>query len=211
MKTGTISKATLERLPQYLAYLKLISEKEEHISATTIARALGLGEVTVRKDLCAVCDAGKPKRGYPTETLIQALNRELGFSQESSAVVVGAGKMGVALMDYRGFEDFGLSIIAGFDSNPEKCTSLANGKPVYPMDVFGAFCKKHDVRIGIITVPKAAAQEACDAMLDAGISAIWNFTQVELQVPKDVVVCQENLALSLAHLKNRQRELIQKA
>lgn len=203
MDKCTISKATLGRLPSYLEFLRnLPPDKVPYISATAIAKHLSLGEVQVRKDLAAVSGAGKPKLGYVTEELIQKLEDCLGCNRMTSAVLVGAGKLGKALFDYSGFEKFGVKIIAAFDSN-EMALSLSGKVEILPISQFEQFCKEHNVKLGIITVGEGSAQTVCDQMAESGIEAIWNFAPCKLKVPKGILVQNENLALSLAHLNNQ--------
>lgn len=123
---SAISRATLGRLPAYLHFLESVTS--ENISAPAIARALGLGEVLVRKDLSIVCGKGKPKTGYATNALKASLKAALGVNKVTPAVLVGAGKLGTALMDYRGFRDYGMEIIAAFDKDAEKSVK----RPVSP-------------------------------------------------------------------------------
>ena len=198
---SAISKATLGRLPAYLNYLENITS--ENISAPAIARALGLGEVLVRKDLSLVCGKGKPKTGYETGALTASLKAALGVNKVTPALLVGAGKLGTALMDYSGFRDYGMEIIAAFDKDEEKIRNVS-GKPVYSMEQLRRFCQMHDVKIGIITVPADAAQSVCDQLIASGIEAIWNFSPVMLKIPQGVALQNENLALSLAHLHSMQ-------
>ena len=201
MNGYSIPKATLGRLPQYLAYLRSLPEMRRTISATAIAQALSLGDVQVRKDLAAVSGAGKPKIGYETEKLIADIENHLGYEKLTNAVLVGAGKLGRALLDYDGFGNFGVKIIAGFDCNE---TVLTNGaKAILPIREIGAYCKEHNVKLGIITVGQGSAQEVCDKLVESGIEAIWNFAPVTLKVPNGVLLKQENLALSLAYLNNQ--------
>ena len=201
MNGYSIPKATLGRLPQYLEYLKSLPEIRRTISATAIAKALSLGDVQVRKDLASVCGAGKPKVGYETDKLITDIKSHLGCERLTNAILVGAGKLGRALLDYDGFEDFGVKIIAGFDCND---TALKKGaKDILPIKEIGAYCREHDVRLGVITVGQGSAQEVCDTLVASGIEAIWNFAPVTLKVPNGVLLRQENLALSLAHLNNQ--------
>ena len=196
-----ISKATLGRLPRYLEYLRGLSEACHSISSTAIARALSLGDVQVRKDLAAVSGAGKPKIGYETDKLITDIENHLGYERLTNAVLVGAGKLGRALLDYDGFEDFGVRIIAGFDCNE---TALKRGaKDILPIRDIGAYCREHDVKLGIITVGVGSAQDVCDKLVESGIEAIWNFAPVTLKVPNGILLKQENLALSLAYLNNQ--------
>ena len=201
MNGYSIPKATLGRLPQYLDYLRSLPEIRRTISATAIAKALSLGDVQVRKDLAAVSGAGKPKIGYETDKLITDIESRLGYERLTNAVLVGAGKLGRALLDYDGFENFGVKIIAGFDCNE---TVLKKGaKDILPIKEIGTYCREHDVKLGVITVGQGSAQEVCDMLVEIGIVAIWNFAPVTLRVPSGVLLKQENLALSLAHLNNQ--------
>jgi len=198
---SAISRATLGRLPAYLHYLENVTS--EHISAAAVARALDLGEVLVRKDLSLVCGKGKPKTGYDTDALTASLKAALGVNKVTPAVLVGAGKLGTALLDYSGFRDYGMEIIAAFDKDAEKSRNTT-GKPVYSMEQLRRFCQIQDVKIGIITVPASAAQSVCDQLIASGIEAIWNFSPVMLKVPQGIALQNENLALSLAHLHSMQ-------
>ncbi len=200
MKRAAVTRATLGRLPAYLRYLKSPLTRSDTVSATVIAKALNLGEVQVRKDLNDVSGKGKPKIGYLKKELIEDLETYLGLYKRSSAVIVGAGKLGKALMGFEGFSDYGIEISAAFDSDKKRTGQTISGKPIYPVEEFRFYCQMHDIRIGIITVPETAAQDVCSLMVDAGITAIWNFAPVALNVPDSVLLQQENLALSLAYL-----------
>ncbi len=203
MEKSKITKAVLGRLPRYLTFLKGLSEGEEqYISATRIAKELSLGEVQVRKDLAVVCGKGKPKLGYRIHELVKSIEACLGSTRSTVAVLVGAGKLGRALLEYDGFEKFGVHIAAAFDCN-EIPLRLSSGLEVLPMAQFGEFCKSNDVKIGIITVGEGSAQTVCDEMIANGICAVWNFAPCKLDVPAGVVFLQENLALSLAYLNNK--------
>lgn len=205
MERKEISKSVLKRLPGYLAYLKSIPDgSAPNISATALANALGMGEVQVRKDLAMVSDGGRPKIGYQRERLIEDIEQFLGYDNTTDAVLIGAGKLGLALMDYKGFAEFGLNIVAAFDKSPDK--KQAEGtKPVLAMEKLESFCRSNKILMGIITVPASSAQEVCDALISCGIKAIWNFTNTHLDVPEHTLVQNENMATSLAvlsmHLK----------
>lgn len=204
MNGYSIPKATLGRLPQYLQYLKsLCNEKCKTISATAIAKGLSLGEVQVRKDLAVVSGAGKPKVGYERTKLIDDIERHLGYERLTNAVLVGAGKLGRALLDYDGFEEFGVRIVAGFDCNSQALQLGKSSKEILPIKDIGAFCAQNDVKLGIVTVGQGSAQDVCDTLVASGIEAIWNFAPCSLKVPHGVLLKQENLALSLAYLNNQ--------
>ena len=199
METAKISKKLLKRLPGYLAHLKSLPENS-NVSATSMAKALGLGDVQVRKDLAKVSEAGRRRTGRGREQLIRDIERYLDFAAKTGTVVIGAGKLGRALLDYSGFEESGLNVMAGFDLEP--CADQTeSGKPIYPMSRLESFCRHYDVYIGIIAVPAESAQSVCDNLVDCGITAIWNFAPVHLKVPGHVIVQSENLAVSLATLR----------
>lgn len=199
MQKANISRATLGRLPTYLTYLKKCNG-EEYTSASIVAAALRLGDVQVRKDLASVCDKGRPKLGYKREELIKAIESVLGMDKKSYAVVVGAGQLGSAILGYNGFSDYGIEIPCAFDVRDEIIGKKLHNKDVLSADELSAYCESNNIKTGILTVPSASAQEACDMMVKAGITAIWNFAPVSLSVPDNVTVKNENLALSLAHL-----------
>ena len=200
MERKEISKAVLKRLPGYLAYLKNIPESASpYISATALAAALGLGEVQVRKDLAMVSDGGRPKIGYLRESLIEDISQFLGYDNTTDAILVGAGKLGQALLGYSGFEAYGLNILAAFDEKTVENGSVESCN-VYGMDKLETFCRSNKVLMGIITVPASCAQQVCDKLIQCGIKAIWNFAPVHLDVPDNILVQNENMATSLAVL-----------
>ena len=199
METTKISKKLLNRLPMYLAHIKSLPENS-NVSATAIAKHLDLGEVQVRKDLAKISQAGRCRTGRLREQLIQDIEGYLDFDTETRAVIVGSGKLGCALLDYTGFEDWGLQVMAGFDLHPATKQS-ESGKPIYPMAMLEPFCKQAGVHIGVVAVPAQNAQQVCDTLVDCGITAIWNFAPVHLNVPDHVVVQNENLAISLTVLR----------
>ncbi len=198
MEKKEISKAVLKRLPGYLSYLKSLPEDPAaYISATALANALGMGEVQVRKDLAMVSDGGRPKLGYPRSHLIDDIEQFLGYDNTTDAVLIGAGKLGQALLGYSGFAAYGLNILAAFDTNPP-VSQVA--RPILPMTELESFCRANKVRMGIITVPVEVAQSVCDDLIACGIKAIWNFAPTHLDVPVNILVQNENMATSLAVL-----------
>ena len=200
MERKEISKSVLKRLPGYLSYLKSIPEGTmPYISATALANALGMGEVQVRKDLAQVSDGGRPKIGYLRESLMEDISQFLGYDNTTDAILVGAGKLGQALLGYSGFKAYGLNILAAFDAEPAQERGV-EGKPIYPMGKMESFCRTNKVLMGIITVPAKYAQEVCDQMIRCGIKAVWNFAPTHLDVPAGILVQNENMATSLAVL-----------
>lgn len=208
MAVQSISQQTLLRLPLYLNYLKSLPKScKKTISATNIANNLGLNQVQVRKDLAAVSSGGRPKVGYIIEALAYDIENFLCRGDVNKAVIVGAGKLGMALLNYEGFRQYGLNIVAAFDISDVLVDTACGGKSILPLDKLKEICSCQDVDIGIITVPPDAAQRVCDMLVGSGVLAIWNFATVHLNVPCNVYVQDQNMASSLAMLS---KHLIEK-
>jgi redox-sensing transcriptional repressor len=182
-----------------------------YISGTVIAQELNLEPIQVRKDLAITGIVGKPKKGYPVEELVRAIERYLGWDQQRDAVLVGAGNLGSALMGYQEFRRHGLHIVAAFDTDPQKVGGQVHGVPVRHMQDLEASIKDLHAEIAILTVPSPHAQVMAETLVRAGITSIWNFTNTKLKVPDDIVVQREDLSSGYALLsvqmlsrKNRQ-------
>lgn len=192
------SQVLIKRLCAYLHYLRQLPPEVTTVSATAIAYELGYGDVQVRKDLAAVAGGGgRPKTGYPVRMLTSQLVRYLGFDRKTEAVIVGAGRLGMALYEYGGFSEYGIEIVAAFDKDPGKCDA---SKGVYPYGCLADFCGKENIEIGIITVPAEQAQPVCDLLTGCGVRSIWNFSAAYLRHSESVTVFNENMAASLAAL-----------
>ena len=205
-----VSKATIGRLPAYHRYLKeKLAEGEKTISSTSIAEDLHLNAVQVRKDLSVISTvAGKPKLGFEIAELIEDINRILGYDNVTDAVLVGAGGLRRALAGYDGFKNYGMNIVAVFDSDPEIIDSTVNGIKVFDAAQIQHLVRRLNVLIGIITVPKSAAQKVADELIEGGVRAIWNFAPVHLNVPENIAVKNEDMAASLAILSKRLAEIL---
>ena len=205
-----VSKATIGRLPAYHRYLKeKLAEREKTISSTCVPEDLHLNAVQVRKDLSVISTvAGKPKLGFEIAELIEDINRILGYDNVTDAVLVGAGGLGSALAGYDGFKNYGLNIVAVFDSDPEIIDSTVNGIKVFDAAQIQHLVRRLNVLIGIITVPKSAAQKVADELIEGGVRAIWNFAPVHLNVPENIAVKNEDMAASLAILSKRLAEIL---
>ena len=200
---GPFPLPTIRRYPIYLRCIReMTAAGELHISSAVVAEKLGLDPVLTRKDLAMAGVPGKPRRGYPAKKLQDALNHALGWDNTTDAVLIGAGSLGNALLGYSGFEEQNLSIIVAFDSNPGLLGLALHGVKVRPMEDLPRFVKRMKIKLGILTVPNAAAQSCADQLVAAGIRGIWNFSSVQLEVPQGIVVQNGDLAQSLAILSH---------
>lgn len=202
MKTKTVSRNQLMRMPIYRNYLQdKLRKGIAEISAPVMARELKLNEEKVRKDISLVSSQeGKPRQGRDVELLIKDIEEFIGYNTRTNAVLVGVGHLGSALLAYQGFSEYGIDICMAFDANPERDGEIIAGKRVYYTKNMSMLCRIMDIKIAIITVPAQYAQNVCDILIDAGVKAIWNFAPTHLIVPSDVVVYNENMAASLAVL-----------
>jgi redox-sensing transcriptional repressor len=198
----------VRRLPSYLQLLRVLqAEGREHVSGTVLASVHNLEPVIVRKDLATTGITGTPRIGFRVTELIAAIEHFLGWDNETKAILVGTGNLGSALLGYRGFENFGLHIIAAFDRDPKKIGQWVHGYKVQSINQLTGFGRSSRVLLGVLAVPAEAAQPAADRMIAAGIRGIWNFTPVKLQVPGNVVTEKEDLAEGLALLSHRMQHL----
>jgi redox-sensing transcriptional repressor len=202
---------SVRRLPAYLRLLQLLrASGREAVSCTRIGNDLGLVSTQVRKDLAVTGIVGKPKVGYNIQALITAIEQFLGWTNAQEAFLVGVGSLGRALMGYQGFQEYGLRLVAGFDIDPAKVGEEVHGKPVYPLEKLHDLTAEMHIQIGVLAVPAAAAQDAAQLMVLAGLRAIWNYTPVVLEVPPTVIVEDVKLSASLAVLSSRLSELLRR-
>ena len=192
---------SVRRLPSYLHIIRQAERNSDfYISGTVIAQELNLEPIQVRKDLAITGIVGKPKKGYPVEELIKAIERYLGWDQNHDAVLVGAGNLGSALMGYQEFQRHGLRMVAAFDTDPQKVGTQVHGVPVRAMENLEQGIKAIEAEIALLTVPSPFAQATAETLVRAGITSIWNFTNTKLKVPDDIIVQREDLSSGYALL-----------
>ncbi len=202
---------TIRRFPAYLRLLKAYEIKREYwVSATKLAVDLNLKPIQVRKDMSCTGVEGKPKVGFKIHDLIHAIEHHLGWDNTSDAILVGAGNLGHALIGYKGFENYGLHIMAVFDSDENKIGSRVCGITVLPMNQLKYTIERLGIHIAIITVPAEAAQEVADQLVVSGIKGVWNFAPKNLHLPEHIIVQRTDLATSFAELSSRIKKVIEK-
>ena len=200
-----IPKSAMSRLPLYYCYLQeKLAEGCEFVSSKLIADSLSLHTVLVRKDLASVSSTpGRPKVGFRTDQLLKDMKSYLGYDDYNEVVLVGVGGLGKTLLQYPGFKNYGLDVVAGFDVDENVIGKSVGGKMVYPMSMLENLVRRLDVKLGIIAVPGPQAQAVADILVSSGIKGIWNFAPAHIDLPQGVIIKNENLAASLAVLSNR--------
>lgn len=203
-----VPEPTLRRLPWYLAYAKLAQQQgEKYLSSTQIAHNIAIDASMVAKDLSYVNISGRTRVGYHINDLIGVLDDFLGFTGAHRAFLFGVGNLGGALLHDRGLEQFGLTIVAGFDAKYELAGTSINRIPIHHISRFEDLQQKMRVNIGILTVPVDKAQDVSNTMIAGGIKAIWNFTPFRIRVPENIVVQNTSIYAHLAVMFNRLNEL----
>jgi len=198
---GGIPQPALRRLPIYYRRLRAAVEAGvAYVSSEELGASAGVPGVQVRKDLSYLSLYGRSGVGYEARALAADLEDFLGLVNDKEAVLAGAGNLGRALALYKGFERYGLQIVALFDSDPSRLGELPNGRIVFPIEKLTNLVQRLQVQIGILAVHEESAQSVADTMVSAGIKAIWNFAPCKLSVPADVFVKNEDLACELATL-----------
>lgn len=208
MTVVKVSELTLRRLPKYRQYLlRLKAEGKEYTSAAELGRVLNVHHTQVRKDLQATGVRGIPKVGHRIMDVIEGIEKFLNWNNLSDAFLVGVGNMGKAILNYDGFLRAGIQIVAAFDIDESLSGKEIQGKPVFPLEKLPDLGNRLHVRIGILTTPPHAAQEVAELLVESGIIAIWNFTPVKLELPKDIVIENVDIYPSLAVLSHRLVEI----
>ena len=195
-----VSLKQIERYPIYLnVLLSLRNSGINRVNSRLLADALGCSEEQVRKDLQIVSPhSSKPGCSRDVNLLINHLKEYLGYNKVDKAVLVGVGHLGSALLSFKGFEDYGLEIVAGFDIDPSLTGETINDKPVYSIFNLDNKIKELGVDVAIVATPKDVTQEIVNKLINSGIKAIWNFVPIHLVVPENIIVENMDLARSLA-------------
>lgn len=203
-KIEKVPEPTLRRLPWYLSVCSLLKQRgEQYVSSTRLSKETNIVASQIAKDLSCVNIVGRTRVGYDIDNLIGVLEDFLGFTSMHRAFLFGAGRLGGALLNDSGLKQFGLEVVAAFDTNPRVVGHNIAGIPVYHINELGVKMNRYNVRIGILTVPIDRAQEVADKMVVWGIKAIWNFTPLRIRVPENIVVQNTSLYAHLSLMFNR--------
>ena len=190
-----VSTAVIKRLPRYHRYLgELLREGKLRISSAELSELMGLTASQIRQDLNCFGGFGQQGYGYNIRYLHGKISELVGVTDGFKAVIVGAGNLGHALATTHMFERRGVKRLALFDTSPELVGTKVAGIPVYHVDTLFEFCKRESVDIGVLTVPKEAATDVAMTMVEAGVTGLWNFANMELSVPNSEVTV-ENIHL----------------
>lgn len=200
MRYHKIPDTTVRRLPIYLRGLLYFScDQQKNISSKQLGDVLGVCPWQIRKDFSYFGDFGTPGIGYNIEKLIKQINKILKLNVNHTAVLIGAGNLGTAILAYPGFKNYGFDVVAVYDNDPQKI-GKKTGKVIIKDVSNLALLKKRKIDVGIIAVPLEAAQKVTDTLVKSGIKGILNFSPCHINVPKKVKVITIDIAIDLARL-----------
>ena len=196
-----VPEPTLRRMPVYMFHLKRMrANGVMNISAPQIGKDLDYDSTQVVKDLAYTGVSGRPRVGYNTYELIAALEDYLGYNRKNEAFLVGAGKLGTALLSYDGMKEFGVKVIAGFDKDPNVVGTQVGDVHILGLDKLTDLARRLHIQIGILTTPANVAQQVADFMVQSGIKAIWNLSPAYLKLPDNIIVQNTSMYANLAVL-----------
>ena len=200
-RSPEIPRKTVYRLSVYLRCLaRLKDNKIQTVSSETLAKVAGVKPTQLRKDLTYFGQFGTRGLGYDVADLSRMISDELGTTSLQPVILVGVGHLGLALLSYRGFEKEGFEIVAGFDVDPQRRRDKPISQPILKMEEMAEFVREHKIRMAIMTVPAAVAQEVANGLVSCGVMGILNFSPIVLHVPEEVMVNNVNLAIELENL-----------
>ena len=195
------SRASVRRLSLYLRRLEnLLREGTSKVSSGLLGEALGVSDAQVRKDLAYLGNLGHPGIGYAAAELIAAIRRALGIDRDWPTALVGVGNLARALLRYQGFIGRGFRFVALFDADPAKIATTIEGLLVHPLEAMPAVVAETKAELGVLTVPSEAAQSVAEALADAGIRGVLNFTPQVLRLPAEVSIVSVDLTVQLEQL-----------
>ena len=201
MKKQKVSSAVIRRLPRYYRHLSdLLQAGVVRISSSALGKSMGLTASQIRQDLSCFGEFGQQGYGYNVESLKGEIADILGMNRKHTAIILGAGNLGRALIENFHFSHSGFQLTAAFDVSPEVVGKVISGVQVLHADTLEDYLEKNPTSVGVLTVPHAVAGKMADRLVAGGVRGIWNFTNTELRVSEDVMVENVHFADSLLTL-----------
>jgi redox-sensing transcriptional repressor len=191
MKKSRVSSAVIRRLPRYYRHLDEMDQAGVgRVSSSALAQSLGLTASQIRQDLSCFGEFGQQGYGYNVKTLRGEIAQILGMDRGHTAIILGAGNLGRALIENFHFSINGFQLLAGFDVRADLVGQKIAGIPILHADQLEQFLGEHTVSVGVLTVSKPAAVTVARRLVSSGVRGIWNFTNMELPAFPDHVVVE---------------------
>ncbi|MFO7895518.1 MAG: redox-sensing transcriptional repressor Rex [Candidatus Cloacimonadales bacterium] len=203
-----VSDSAIRRFPVYYRQILTMHKAGiEFTSARRLEELTGIHKTQIRKDIALTGLVGVPRVGHNVQQLVQAIKTFLCWDEENRAVLIGAGNLGRAILNYPGFLEAGTKIVAAYDIDQSVCGSQVNGIKIWSLEAMDEQLQKLQANIGIISTPENRAQQAADKLMQNGVKGLWNFTQAQIIHPADVVVETVDLYRGLGVISKRISEI----
>ena len=202
MKDNRISASVIKRLPRYYRFLgELKKQNITRISSGELAEIMKVTASQIRQDLNCFGGFGQQGYGYNIDMLYEEIGSILGFDILTDAIMIGVGKLGLAVAQNMNFNKVGFRLIGAFDNNPEVIGTAASNLKVLSIDGLEEFCKEHKPQVAILCVPTSAARDLSEKLINLGIKGFWNFTHYDITLlHPEVLVENVHLNDTLARL-----------
>lgn len=192
MKRQKVSNAVIRRLPRYYRHLTDLSQTGvQRISSSALGMAMNLTASQIRQDLSCFGEFGQQGYGYNVESLRNEVAEILGMTRAHTAIILGVGNLGRALIENFHFDRGGFRLTAAFDVNPAPIGTQVSGVPIYPVEELEVYLKENPTSVGVLTVPQSAANDMAQRLVQSGVKGIWNFTNLELHVEDSNTVVED--------------------
>ena len=207
-ETNDIPEIIVSRLPIYYQYLKnLQNSAKEYVSSEELAELTGFSSSLIRKDLSYFGTFGRKSYGYDVFCLFQQINIIMGFNYKKKIIIVGAGHLGQALAYNKGYTERGYELVSIFDKNPNLIGLVINDIEVKSINNLENFIENNKVDVAALSLPGTAAQKITNRLVDSGIKAIWDFTELPLEVPDDVILEEQLINEGLCKLSVKMNQI----
>ena len=186
MRKQNVSGAVIRRLPRYYRHLNELNQAGVvRISSSALGKSMGLTASQIRQDLSCFGEFGQQGYGYNVDNLLNEIVDILGMNRGHTAVILGVGNLGRALIENFNFGWSGFHLIAAFDVRPEVVGQIMAGTPIFHIDQLENYLREHPASVGVLTVPRSIAEEMADRLVKSGVKGIWNFTNTELNIREE--------------------------
>ncbi|MCC3145452.1 redox-sensing transcriptional repressor Rex [Halanaerobium sp. Z-7514] len=200
-RSENIPNIIIRRLPIYYKHLKKLKNRaKEYISSEELAELTGFSSSLIRKDLSYFGNFGRKSYGYDIYCLLQELSIIMGFNHPKNLIIVGAGHLGQALVHNKGYEERGYKLKGVFDKNPKLIGLFLDDIKIRSVEEMCDFVKEEKIDIAALTVPKGVAQKTAELLIEAGVIGIWDFTEVALKVPNNILLEEQHINEGLCKL-----------
>ncbi len=186
MRKQNVSGAVIRRLPRYYRHLNELNQAGVvRISSSALGKSMGLTASQIRQDLSCFGEFGQQGYGYNVDNLLNEIVDFLGMNRGHTAVILGVGNLGRALIENFNFGWSGFHLNAAFDVRPEVVGQIMAGTPIFHIDQLENYLREHPASVGVLTVPRSIAEEMADRLVKSGVKGIWNFTNTELNIREE--------------------------